>query len=47
MSNWTALIFALIVVGAGLLDQAVNAGAGAFFLVQKFIILLEWVMFWR
>jgi hypothetical protein len=47
MTNWTALMIALFVVAAGVFDQLANSGAGTFFLVQKFIVLLEWVVFWR
>jgi hypothetical protein len=47
MTNWTALVIALLVIAAGVIDQLANGGAGTFFLVQKFIVLLEWVVFWR
>jgi hypothetical protein len=47
MSNGMALSIALLVVGAGVADQLANDGAAAFFLVRKFMTLLEWVVFWR
>lgn len=47
MTNWTALILAALILAVVGADQILNAGAGAFFLVQKFILLLEWVIFWR
>jgi len=47
MSNGTALVIALVVVAAGLLDQFANGGEGTFYLVQKFMMLLQWMVFWR
>ena len=40
---WLAVVIAAV-VGA---DLALNDGAALFFLAQKFLDLIEWVVFWR
>lgn len=47
MSDRNAVILGAIVIGALLLDLALNGGAATFFLVRKLAELIYFVSFWR
>ena len=47
LSDKTALIFALGLLGAVVADLAVNGGAVVFFLLLKIADFVEYLAFWR
>ncbi len=47
MSDRSALILAICVAGAVLLDVAFNSGEVVFFLLLKMTDLVEYLAFWR
>lgn len=47
MSDRSALIFALSLLGAVLADLALNSGVIVFFLLLKIADLVEYLAFWR
>ncbi len=47
MTNRIALWLIVIIVSAGLADLTLNDGQSLFFLARKFLILIDWVVFWR
>lgn len=46
MTDRVALILFLVVAGGIALDLAMGWG-GTEFMLRKFLVLLDWVMFWR
>lgn|GEM_PF-2264649 len=47
LSDRFALIFALCLIGAAVLDIVLNDGAVVFFLLLKFADLVGYLAFWR
>ena len=47
MTDRWAIIIGALVIGALLLDLALNGGAASFFLVRKLADLIYFVSFWR
>lgn len=47
MSDRNAVILGAVVIGALLLDMALNGGAASFFLVRKLADFIYFVSFWR
>lgn len=47
MTDRIALILALALVGAILLDLFGNEGAALLFLMRKFFVFIEFLAFWR
>ncbi|WP_294613033.1 hypothetical protein [uncultured Roseovarius sp.] len=47
MTDKIALILGATIFGALLLDLVLNGGGAILFLGRKFVILLEYVAFWR
>ncbi len=47
MTDRLAIIIGALVIGALLLDLALNGGAASFFLIRKLADLIYFVSFWR
>jgi hypothetical protein len=47
LTNRIAVWLAVVISAAIAADLALNDGAALFFLAQKFLGLIEWVVFWR
>jgi hypothetical protein len=47
MTNTIALYLGLAILAGIGLDLVANDGAALLFLARKFIVLVEWVVFWR
>jgi hypothetical protein len=47
MTNTIALYLGLAILAAIGLDLVANDGAALLFLARKFVVLVEWVVFWR
>ena len=47
MTNTIALYLGLAILAAIGLDLLANDGAALLFLARRFIVLVEWVVFWR
>ena len=47
MTNTIALYLGLVILAAIGLDLVANDGAALLFLARKFVVLVEWVAFWR
>lgn len=47
MSNRLALIIALVILAVIVLDFALLKGAASLFLARRFVVLIDWLMFWR
>lgn len=47
MTNTIALYLGLAILAAIGLDLLANDGAALLFLARKFVVLVEWVVFWR
>ena len=47
MTNTIALYLGLAILAAIGLDLSANDGAALLFLARKFVVLVEWVVFWR
>ncbi len=47
MTDRIAVWLAVVIAAAIAADLALNDGAALFFLAQKFLDLIEWVVFWR
>jgi len=47
MTNRSAVILALIIIGAIALDVTLFGAANLLFLGKKFADMLEWMAFWR
>jgi hypothetical protein len=47
MTNTIAVYLGLAILAAIGLDLLANDGAAVLFLARKFVVLVEWVAFWR
>ncbi len=47
MTNKIALFLGLAILMAIVLDLLISDGAGEMFLAQKFLALIDWVIFWH
>jgi hypothetical protein len=47
MTNTIAFTLALVLGTAAGLDLLLNDGTALMFLARKFLVLLDWVVFWR
>ena len=47
MTNRIALWLIIILAGAILADVTLNDSQSLFFLARRFLLLIEWVVFWR
>ncbi|MEZ5886215.1 MAG: hypothetical protein R3D56_04965 [Paracoccaceae bacterium] len=47
MTNRLALVLAFFVILALLMDRLLNQGAASLFLARKFLVLIDWIAFWR
>jgi len=47
MTNTIALYLGLLIAAAIGLDLIANDGDGLVFILQRFLALVEWVVFWR
>lgn len=47
MSDRVALVFGLILIGAIALDVLANDSTALVFLLRKFVVLVDYMMFWR
>lgn len=47
MTNGLALVLGLLIVSALAADLLLNDGTAVFFLLRKFVDMVEWLAFWR
>jgi hypothetical protein len=47
VTNRIALVLALALAGAVVVDLTLTGGAALLFLARRFVVLVEWVAFWR
>lgn len=47
MTNRIALGLALLIIAAIGADFALSGGSASLFLARKFLVILDWAMFWR
>jgi hypothetical protein len=47
MTNRIAIALASLLLLALILDRALNQGAALLFMAKKFLVLIDWLEFWR